>query len=304
MRTISCIALLFASQAVACASTTTEPQFPSSAGQTSYAQDYPAALQSLANEQANGESQVRSLSAQLAKFADQLKDPPWDKVQSIVEQADQAGRSQGYSERQHSTDQVREFMATDKDEIVRRVGGAVQYVAKQKNYELDVYGTVGASMKDAVDKQLEKRLRAASDAQLTIDRYRDTLGKNAPILEKQADSITLASYIANAELAMVRYRATKLVKEADPARKTLDQGIKDEQALQAEAGRTASEKKSSQERQARLQEARNRIDQAAVQAEAMVKDLEQRDAAVQKEYKDAIDALKNAVAAKASAAKK
>jgi hypothetical protein len=304
MRTASGILVLCAVIVGACAPATGEPQFPSSAGQTTYAADYPAALQALANEQANAETQVHSLTAQFAKFPDQLKDPPWDKVQTIVLQADQAGSGQGYFERQRNVDQVREFFTNDKDEIVRKVGGAVQYQAKQKNYELDVYGTVGASMKDAVDKQLEKRLRAASDAQLTIERYRDTLGKNAPILEKQAYSIALASYLANTGLAMVRSRVTRLSKEADPASKTLDQGIKEEQALQAETGRTASEKKSSQERQARLQDARNRIDQASAQANTMLKDLEQRDAAIQKEYKDAIDGLTNAVAAKAQATKK
>jgi predicted nuclease with TOPRIM domain len=103
---------------------------------------------------------------------------------------------------------------------------------------------------------------------------------------------------------MVRHRADTLVKEGDQVKATLDKAIQDEQALQAEAGRTPAEKKASQDRQTRLQGARNHIDESVAQSQAMLKDLEKRNAAIQKEYRDAFESLKSAIDAKARAAKK
>jgi hypothetical protein len=288
--------------AVACSAGTPEPRVASSAGQTAYAQDYPNRLQAIANAQANGETNVKTLTSDFGKYPDQLKDPPWPQVLSIVDQADEAGRTAGYVERERDTERTAIFFTDEREEITRRVAGAVQYAAKKKEYDFEAYGPVSGSLKEAVDKQLEKRLRAVSDAQLTIERYRDTLGKaNASALEKQADNISLASYLTYVRLPTVRAETTALVGEAGEVKKTLARALDEEQKFAATPGRSAAEKKGSADRAARLSEAQGRIDAALAQADALSKEQEQRDAGVKKEYEEALEALKKAITAKASA---
>ena len=304
MKRTTLLALAAAVQTLACTSPGAPPKLASSAGQASYALDYPAELQTLSNEQANCETQVRSLSSEFAKYPDQLKDPPWDDVLKIVEQADEAGRSEGYVEEQHATEHVQQFFTAEHDEITRRVSGSVQFAAKKKNYDFDSYGAVSGSLKEGVDKQLERRLHAASDAHLSIERLREVLGKqNASTLEKQADNITLASYLANVELTNIRNRSADLVQEADQVKKTLDRSVAEEQAIQGDPKRSAADKKASSDRMARMVDARSRVDGRAGELATMNKDLEQKDSAIQKEYADALDALRAALKAKASAKK-
>ena len=52
--------------ALACSTPKPEPRIASSAGEQSYAVDYPAALQSLANRYATGEGTVKRVSSELA----------------------------------------------------------------------------------------------------------------------------------------------------------------------------------------------------------------------------------------------
>jgi hypothetical protein len=299
------IALFIGSTSLlACSTATPEPQVASSAGQTVYAQDYPAALQSVANAQANAEGSVKTLTSDFGKYPDQLKDPPWPKVLVVIQQADEAGRSQGYVEREKDTERTAVFFSEEREDISRKVAGSVQYAAKKKEYDFEAYGPVSGSLKEAVDKDLEKRLRATNDAQLTIERYRDTLGKsNATALEKQTDAISLAAFLTYVKLPTVRAQTLALVGEADQVKKTLERAQQDEQAFAAEPGRSAAEKKASADRSARLVDARGRVDASLAQAQALAKDQEQRNAAVKKEYEDALGALKKAISDKASAKK-
>ncbi len=304
--TIPLVALIGALP-LACAPSEGQPQLPSSAGQVAYAQEYPAALQSLANEQANSEGQLAKLTAEFPKYPDQLKDPPWAQVEQVVEAADSAGRSAGYADRQRNTQTVGTFFNEERDEIGRHVTGSVTYVAKKKSPTCDFEpgGTVSASLKDSVEKQLEKRLRASNEGHAILERYRESLGKaNAAALEKQADSIALAAHIGFAELPMIRFRAQRLLHEGDQVKQTLDRAISDEQAIQADAARSATEKKASADRLTHLQESRGRIDSRLTETQTLVKQLDQRDADLQKQYKDALSALQSAIASKESAAAK
>src|SRR5262249_52684817 len=228
-----------------CASSIPEPQVASSAGQTVYAEDYPDKLQSLANGQANGEGDVKTITSDFVKYPDQLKDPPWPQVLVVVNQADASGKSAAYVDREHDVEKAQAFFTEEREEITKRVAGSVQYAAKKKECaDFDSYGPVSASLKESVEKQLEKRLRAANEAHLTIDRYRDPFGKaNAAALEKQADAISFASYTTYVKLPAAKAVTAHLIAETDEVRKTLDRSIQDEQKLQAEPGRTAAEKK-------------------------------------------------------------
>ena len=289
---------------IACAGQKIEPQVASSAAQVNYAADYPGALQSTANDYVNTETEVRRITTDFPKYPDQLKDPPWPVVQNIVNRADEAGRSTAYVDARQDFEGTRDFFTQEREEITRKVAGSAQYVIKKKESsqcDVDVSGAVSSSLKDAVDKQLEKRLRAHNDAHLLIDRYRESMGKaNAAALEKQADDISSASYSTFVRSIELKARATRLLDEASQIKKTLDQGIADERAFQAEPGRKEADKKASNERIAKMEDAKVRIDAAVPQLQALAKEIDQRNQAINKEYADALEALKKAVAAKSA----
>jgi post-segregation antitoxin (ccd killing protein) len=293
--------MFFGSLVCGCAGQKIEPQVASSAGQANYAAQYPASLQSISNDYVNAEGEVRKNTTDFAKYPDQLKDPPWPVVQGIVSRADEAGRSASYVEGRRDFEAAQQFFNEENGEITRKVAGSAQYVAKKKDCDVDVSGAVSSSLKEAVDKQQEKRLRAHNDAHVVIDRYRESLGKaNAAALEKQADDISETSYTAYVRTVELKAKATRLIDEASQVRKTLDQGIADERTFQAEPGRTAADKKASNDRIAKMEDGKARIDSAVPQLQALVKEIDQRNDAIKKEYEAALDALKKAIQSKSS----
>jgi len=292
--------ILAALAAAACSAPKPEPRIASSAGEAGYAIEYPGALQSLSNQYVNAEGAIKKIAADFPKYPDQLKDPPWPHVLEVVQRADEAGASASYVERHREVQGARTFFTEEKDEITKRVAGSVQYAAKKKECDFDAYGPAAGGLKDAVDKQLEKRTRARNEAHFLIDRHRDALGKaNTQVLEKQADDISLASYLVNIEIVTVKVDAARLLADADQVKKTLDRAIADEQSFQAATGRSAAEKKASADRVTRMQESKARVDSAVAQTQTFAKDIEQRNDAIKKEYVTALDALKKAISSRA-----
>ncbi|HMI85584.1 MAG TPA: hypothetical protein VK550_15915 [Polyangiaceae bacterium] len=287
---------------IACASQKVEPQVASSAAQTHYAVDYPDHLQATANEYVNTEGEVRRITTAFPQYPAQLKDPPWPLVVTIVNRADEAGRSASYVEARRDFEATHAFFAQEREEITRKMAGSAQYVIKKKEEcDVDVSGAISASFKDSVQKQLEKRLRAHSDAYTLIERYRDSLGKaNASALEKQTDDISEASYATFIRATELKARTTDLLHEASQVQKTLDQSIAEERAFQAEAGRSAGDKKASAERVAKMEDAKVRVERAIPALQSLEKEIDQRNTALKKEYSDALDALRKAVETKAT----
>ncbi len=293
--------LLAGALCLACAGQKIEPQVASSSSQANYAAEYPATLQSVSNDYVNAEGAVRKSTTDFPKYPEQLKDPPWPVVQAIVTRADEAGRSSSYVQGRHDAETARDFFTQDNGEITRKVAGSAQYVVKKKDCDVDVSGAVASSLKDAVDKQQEKRLRAHNDAHVIIERYRESLGKgNAAALEKQADDISETSYTSYVRTIELKAQATRLLDEASQVRKTLDQGVADERTFQTEPGRSAGDKKASNDRIAKMEDGKVRIDSAVPQLQALIKEIDQRNDAIKKEYEAAFDALKKAIAGKSS----
>ena len=287
---------------IACASQRIEPQVASSAAQTGYAMDYPATAQSTANDYVNAETDVRRITTDFPKYPDQLKNPPWPLVQNVVTRADESGRSAAYVDARRAFEATQDFFADERDDISRRVTGSAQAVIKKKECDVDVSGAVAGSLREAVDRGLERRLRSHNDAHAMIERNREALGRpNASLLEKQADDISSASYEAFIRSIELKARTSHLLDEASQIRKTLDRSIADEHAFQNEAGRTPGDKKTSIDRAAKMEDAKVRVDAAVPQLEALMKEIDQRTQAMQKEYSSALDALKKAISTRSAA---
>jgi hypothetical protein len=288
------------SSAVACSTPKPEPEIASSAAQAGYAEAYPAELQAIATGFSQRESEVKKVTGEMPTYPDKLKNPNYAHVEAVYAKADQAGKSYAYVERLREVQGAHTFFETEGDEISKKVAGAAQYAAKQKGCDVDVGGAAAHALKESVDKQLEKRLREANEAHVYIDRYRASLGKeNAEVLEKQADDITYASYIANIEIVERKVRLKRIIEEAEQVQKTADEFIEQERKFQKEAGVSDADKKASEERIQSMNKSKASIESAKAQAQSLLEGVEERIQGVQKEYNDAFNALDKKVKDKA-----
>jgi hypothetical protein len=270
-----------------------EPQIASSAPEPMYAADYPETLARTMEDINAAEAKTKETSAKFASYPDALKSPPWPKVLEIVNLADSSGRAYAYVEARREVDGARAFFEAEKDEINRKVAGAAAFAAKQKGCDVDVSGAASHALKETVEKRLEKRLREHSEANVYIERNQTALGKdNIDKLNEQADEIADAAYLAHVVVVEHKVRLKRMIEEGEAVKKALDEGVRAEQAYQAENGRTPQEKKASEERAEKMRTAAAKVDSALQQARTVSERADERVAAVTKTYDDAIGKLR------------
>jgi hypothetical protein len=286
-----------------CSSSSGRPVLASSASQPSYAVRYADGIAGATKAIADRKAEEQTLTTGFAAHVDELKKPDWDKVLLIVERADEAGKSASFAEAHSESTAARTFWTEEQTTISSKVGGNAQYAAKQANCTADVSGAATFALKDAVDKQLEKRLRSKNDAFVVIERYGTSLGKeNTAVLEKLADEVAQASYIVHVDLPDQKERLKTRLAERSTVATTLDRVIQEEKAFQAEAGRTDAEKKASEERVNIAAKSRSDLDRAAAEGDEALKTVDQRIEAATKEYDAALKALKEKIAEKKKSA--
>jgi hypothetical protein len=270
-----------------------EPAIQSSAPQSGYASRYPQELSASAAAFNDAEAMAQRTDADIPGYPAKLKKPKWAPVLQVVEEADAAGRSYDYVERIRRADGAAAFFEDRNEEITKKVAGAAQYAAKQKGCEVDVAGPAAHALKESVKEQLERYVRDRNEAHRTIERHREALGKeNAAELEKQADSISYASYLVHIAMVEEKLRMRRLIEEMESVKASTDQAIAAERAFQGEPGRTDAEKKASQERVEELNKAKGTLESAAEQARNASENLEDRIAAAQKRHTESMDKIK------------
>jgi len=281
----------------ACSSSGKGPVLASSSGQTNYAVHYSEELAASTKAVADAQARERALSAGFAARVDELKKPDWDKVQSIIDDSDAAGRSADFADAHADADAVRGFWERDKDTITGRVVGNVQHTTKEAGCTADVAGPTAYALNEAITKQLQKRLRAKNEAFVTLERYKASLGpQNVAALEKLADDISQASYDVNVSMTLERARLERLAADKGDVKKTIDRFVKDETAYQAEPGRTDADKKASAERVAAATKTNSEVDAAAAQAKTTLERMDAAISAAKKDYDEALKALRAKVA--------
>jgi hypothetical protein len=271
-------ALFLASASVACGGAPKpEPEIVSSANHGLYAAAYGSSLSATIQDFNDRQGVARKAMESWNAYPGQLKDPPTQRVLDVITAADEDGRSQQYVERIRLVDGAHTFFETEKDELNKHVGGAAQFLVKKKGCDVEVAGTVNATLKETIEKQLQKELRDSSEAQRLIERDRAALGKeSAAELEKQADSIAFVSYLVHIELVEDKVRIKRMVAEVEEVKKAVDAAIEGERRAQQDKGATAAEKKASDERIAALDKSKALIDPAAQQANALVPHIDEQ----------------------------
>ncbi len=260
--------------------------------QAGFAERYPTRLNGVRTHFASDENQARATLGEFKGYPDALKNPDWNAVHTVVEQADSTGKSGAYTESALEGETVARFFDEEKDGLRQKVGGSVSYVSTQKKCEEDLGGTAVAAMERGVDKQLEERLRAHSEAHRYIEDHEDELGKpNIETLKKQADRIAHTSNIANVRLELYRREVEALLNEASDVRSTLDRTIQESDATLANASASKSKKAAAQKHKDAAQKARASLDAEVEQDRRGLEEMQQRITTLQNDYRAALDAL-------------
>jgi|HubBroStandDraft_1064217.scaffolds.fasta_scaffold00886_9 hypothetical protein len=277
------------------------PVLASSAGEPAYALGYADELGASVTASSDGPQQEQKLTSGFGARIDALKKPDWDLVRAVVDQSDATGKSADFFDAHGEVDGVRTFWQAEKATIDARVAGGAQYPLKDAPCtsdctNLDVGGAAAYALNEAMDKQIQKRLRASNNAYVLIDRQRAALGtQNATALEKLADDVAEASYITHVGLVVSRQRLERLLADKSAVQATLDHFVQDEKSYQAQPGRTDAEKKACDQRIAEASKGKLEIDAAATQAEAALKSADQTIAATARDYDDALKTLRDKI---------
>jgi hypothetical protein len=287
---------------IGCSSSGRAPALPSSSGQTAYAIGYSDELNSATKAIADAQAKEKQLSAGFAAHVDELKKPDWSKVDVIITESDDAGKSADFADAQTDATAIKSFWESDKNEITARVNGNAQHTLKEAGCTADTAGPISYALNEAINKQLQKKLRSKNEAFVVLERYKTSLGaQNVASLEKLADEISEASYDVHVLMVNQRNRLERLVADKNDVKKTLDRFIEEETAFQAEPGRTEPEKKASQERVTAANKNKAELDKVASQAESVMKEMDKAIDASTKDYEDALKNLKTKVSEKKKA---
>ena len=273
-----------------------EPVFASSANEESYAERYPATLLAVRTEYANDEGKARELFGGFQNYPAALSSPDGQQVLAVVQRADAAGKSAAYTHRAQENQAVEQFFTDEKDPLHQKVGGAAQYAAKQKECTVDVASPAIGALDKGVDKALEDRLRERDEAHRYIEDHQDALGKpNLEKLEKQADEISLASYLVHVRVKELKAELTRMIDEASDVKKTLGRDDTEARAVVADPAASKSAKATAQTRATAAEGASAGIDSEVENAKRAVADMDARTTQLEKDYNAALDALEKAL---------
>jgi len=293
---ITSLAVLAAALSFGCSSRPA-PVFASSANETSYAERYPAELLGLRTEFATDEAKAREIFGNFQNYPGALSASDGPQVSAVVSRADAAGKSGAYAEQMQENQGVSRFFSDEKDSLNQKVGGAAQYAAKQKDCTVDVASPAIGALDHGVDKALEERLRGHDEAHRYIEDHQDALGKpNLEKLQKQADDISLASYLVHVRVKELKLELSRRVDEASDVRKTLGRSDTEARAVIADPAASKSAKTTAQERASAAETASGNMDSEVDQAKRAVADMDARSTQLEKDYATALDALQKALA--------
>jgi hypothetical protein len=298
------LAVLVLVNAVAACNQQQQPAlYASSADEPAYAERYPAELAAARTRLAKDEADVQTLVGEFQKYPDELDKPSWPVVGSVVEEADRAGKSWDYAAGRSEEQAVRDFYEEEKKPLVQKVGGAVDYAAKEKKCEdVEFYGPVAGGLERGMNQQLEERMRSRSVAHRTIEDNQDALGKpNVEKLEKQADKIAYASYLVHVRMPQTKRDLDAALADASGVKKTLARTREQAKAVEDNPAASKAAKQLAQKRSAAASEAEAQLDTEVAEAQKLSEQLEARTEAARKNYEAALDALSDAIKAKADA---
>jgi hypothetical protein len=229
----------------------------------SYAASYPQKLESTTKRFQIEKSWAQDFATEFKKFPEELKDPDWEVVARVYMLAEEDGKSSHYADVRQTNAEVAQFFVEEKEELVRKISGGVQYQADQAKCDAKFYSAVDRGLENGVKERFEKREEDGSRAQQHITYHETEIGKeNSEKLRAQARSLSAGAQLVYVDLARRHQELTKMVDEGDGVKKTIDKRLK-------ELSQEKDAEMSPQEKQARAEEMK-RLETAQTSHEASV----------------------------------
>jgi hypothetical protein len=289
----------------ACASQPLAPLTTSSAGQRGYATEFPANLSRSREQFTEHELRVQQLVGEFSRYPAELDKPHWGVVDAAVSLADEEGKSQSFARAHQDRVQVAGFFAEEGKTIKQKVGGAAQFAAKEKGCEVELHGPTGYALEKSVEKQLQVRSESRSEAVQYLEDNRDRLlEKNVEKLKVQVGNIAEASYLTHVAVRQISRDLQALLAESSKVRGTLEDSVEQAKAVQGDSARSKADIARAAERQKGAEAALSSLDSEVKQAEELQKTMEERVKKLAAAYQQALDSLKEAIAAQAKASEK
>lgn len=277
------------------------PVATSSADQSGFAEEYPLRLADVRSEFLEDEKDARKEIDAFKSYPDKLKQPDPAAMKKVIETADATGRSSYYADEAQDRETAEYFISDERGAIGRRVAGAVTYEVKQKqkekecitDEEANAFGNAGSyALQRAADRQFDERTKAHSEVLRTVDAERHRLGRqNVDTVERQAAAIAHASYLTHVRLELYRRELAGLLDEESKVKKTLERNLAEDSAILNDTTLPKARKARVEARVARTQAAQAELAKESPLAHPALEDMDQRLAALHKDYDAALKAL-------------
>lgn len=291
----------------ACAGQQQRPTLISSSGSVAYAQSYPEQVGAAADSFAEHRQHAHELTSGFSAHTPTPKAGDDASLMArIVDEADADGRRDSFVRARQSDRAFRSFWDEERGALTARTASAVQ---KQQTdagncADFDAQPAIQRSLREGFDRQLEKRLRAESEAQRLLEQYKSHFTPGTwQALQRLAAEISLDSYLVYIAMVDDTTALTRLRDEHDNVDATLARALEEERALQARGGK-GSDLLASQERVKRIEKSRSALHESRIRADGALQDYEQQLTAARDEYERALRSTQAAlVPAKITAAR-
>jgi hypothetical protein len=283
----------------------TPPLTAPSGDHPGYAEQYPGLLTTLRTRFATDEAKVQAALPELQPAAEKLSSADPATLAELFQLADATGKSGAYASSALEAETVSRFMEEEKQPLHQKIAGAVAYAGKQKECAKecsDDLGGVAAGATDrAVDKQLEERQQRLGELHRFVEDNEEQLGKpNLDNAEKQAGAIAQLAHIAHVRLELYRRELEASLGEASDVKSTLERTVQESDAVLADAKAPKGKKALAEKRKTAASESRAKLDAELEQAQAALKDMEQRQKQIAADYDKAFEALIDSLEARAA----
>lgn len=264
--------------------------------ETGYAAEYPERLRELRTRFVADEERARKSLEGLRALPRSVPASNADELEQVVQKADAAGRSQRYVDEALRQEEVDALMSENRSAIRRRIAGSVAFAAKEKEClkeDVDALAGTAASATDrAVDRQLEERLRARNPAHQYLRARTEELGEQrVNSLERQADTLSRASFVANVRLALYRFELEDLLDREKAVRTTLERDEADARAALGSTNLSKTTRLALEEQVARDEAARLALPTEVAASKNAEQDMEARAEALQQDYRGLVAEL-------------
>lgn len=296
--------LMVSMQLAACGAPARNLPVESSANQISYATSFPDDLAATRGRFAEQESRATRQMGEMAVFTDGVDAKDWSLVAQAYQIAGDEGATTAYVTRREETDAVEEFFDSEKDKLSQSLAGSVAYTAKQHECKepADIGAVAWATLDKTFDKELERQLRAASEAQSFVDRHADAIGRShIEELRRQLDELSSIAYTVKIGVERTRLHLQTLLDDASAVSQTLNRAAAQ---LQEDAENTAipeADRKAAQTRAKDCQTAAARMDGEVQQGRYMADQMDSRIGKLRKDFENALAALVKAANDKGAA---